>query len=196
MRKLSWVVLSVPWFAFGCVQPSMEDMTPKKPPAPPEMAKLEAWLGTWTGEGQMVEPSPEEMKKMMGPAAEDMPTTFKGGQKVERVLDGMFVREESWHEMPKGQREHFVGYYGWDARAKKYKAWFFSDWGGHGGGTMTLDKNGVWHMDFSSVDCRGNASSGTGTVRMIDDDNMEWTWTEKGPWGRMKMKGVSKRESK
>ena len=88
-------------FAAGCQPPkmSMEEMM-AKPERSAELAKLDRFLGTWSGTAEMVSPTVAEMNEMItdGP----MPESFKGGETYEWVLDGRFLKGEGWHEMPDG----------------------------------------------------------------------------------------------
>ena len=179
----------------GCAQqqPKMEEM--KKPTPAPELAKLQCWIGAWSGTAEIVSPSPEEMKKMMPTGSKEMPKSMAGAEKVEWVLGGMFLKSEGWHDMGEGLRENYVHYVGWDAIAKKYHSWFFSDWGNTGEGWMTMDADGkTCHVTEKGMDAKGQSSTGEGTMTFIDDKTIEWTWTENAPQGQMKLKGTSKKQ--
>ena len=39
----------------------------------------------------------------------------------------------------------------------------------------------------------GRPSRGNGTIEFVDDKTMEWCWTEKGPMGKMELKGTSRK---
>ena len=208
MRNISCLGIAVLLAMCGCSQtrevqvagkqnggpPQGMDM--KQPPVPPQMAKLDAWLGSWTGTAEMISPSPEEMKKT-GMPSENIPSSMKGEQKVEKVLGGMYVREEGWHEMGPGQRDSYVMYTTWDGKAGKYRNWYFGDWGESGAGSMTLSADGkTWMVEADTTDAHGQKSKGKGTMKLVGEDTMEWTWTESGPMGKMEMKGTNKRQSK
>ena len=207
MRNILFLGIAVLLAAGGCSQTREvevagkqnagppQGMEMKQPPVPPQMAKLEAWLGSWVGTAEIVSPSPEEMKKMGG--GENMPSTMKGEQKAEMVLGGMYLREEGWHEMGPGQRMSYVVYTTWDNKAGKYRCWTFTDWGEVGIGSMTLSADGeTWTVEAESTDARGQKSKGKGAMKMVSDGTLDWTWTESGPFGKMEMKGTNKRQSK
>ena len=180
--------------AGGCA-PKGPMEPPKKPPTPPELAELGRLVGTWAGTAEMISPSPEEMKKMMPEGAETPPSSFEGRSKGEWILGGMYLREEGWHSMTGDQRMEYVSHTTWDAKAKRYRMWFFDDWGGHGWGWMTYDPaSKMFHGKTTGIDARGQKSSGEGTWSFADDDTVEWSWTERGPMGKMTLKGTSKRQ--
>jgi len=180
----------------GCAQPQWSTESPGKPDVPPEMAKLSRLLGTWTGTAEMVSPSPEEMKAMMPEGAEETPESYASEGKSEWTLDGMFLKNEGWHEMGEGQRMSYVEYWTWDAKAKKYRTYYFSDWGESGQGWAWFEPDGeTMHFKGTVVDAEGATKRGKGMLTFIDDDTHEWSWKETGgPMGKMEFKGRAKRE--
>lgn len=195
MYRLPVIVLVAAFALVGCAQPQRPMEPPQKPDAAPEMAKLERLIGTWSDTAEMVEPSPEEMKKQVPEGSEEVPSSFKGGWKSQWVLRGMFLRNEGWHEMGPDQRMNMVEYYTWDPKSKKYRVWFFSDWGEHGEGWMTIDPDGkTFRIKAKGADAQGASGRSEGTMTFVDDDTLEWTWAESGAHGKMKFKGTSKRQ--
>jgi len=195
MKRIILASLCPAVFAVGCAEAPMPMGPPQKPAPAPEMAKLERWVGTWSGTAEMVEPSPEEMKAQM-PEGEEMPSSFEGGGTYEMVLGGLFLRSEGWHEMGEGEQAHYVEYITWDAKAGKFHNWFFSDYGEIGEGWMTASPDGnTWTFQGSASDASGAKKTGTGKMKMVDDNTIEWEWTESGgPAGKMKLKGTSRRQ--
>jgi len=168
---------------------------PQKPNPAPEMAKLQRFIGSWAGKGEMVEPSAEQMKKTMPEGAPEMPSSFQGANKGEWALGGMFLKGDGWYEMGPGQKAHYVEYWTWDPTKKKYRTWYANDWGEHGQAWAWFEADGnTMRMEGEAVDAAGNAKRGEGTITFTDDNTMEWTWSETGPLGMMKMKGTSKRQ--
>lgn len=182
-------------FAGGCGRHDWSMEAPKKPAPPPEMKLLEKMVGTWEGTATMLEPSPEAMKEHMPEGAPDMPNEFKGGGKTEWVMGGMYLKSDGWHEMGDGLKAQYVEYIGWDAKAGKYRTCFFSDWGEQGTGLMTANDDGKsFRVKTQGSDAEGRTKRGEGTMTITDDNTIDWTWTEKGPMGTMKLKGTSKRK--
>lgn len=194
--RCSFFVMSVTAVLMaGCEKPEWSMGPPKKPRPAPELAKLERMIGTWSGTAEIVSPSPEEMKKMMPEGAEEMPSTFAGGNEARWSLDGMFLRQEGWHEMGEGQRATYLEFITWDPKVKKYHNWYFSDWGESGEGWMTADSDGsTFHIKTTGKDANGDSKRGKGSFTFVNDDTMTWEWSETGPKGKMKLKGTSKRK--
>lgn len=179
----------------GCAQPQWSMEPPKKPSPCPELQKLSRLVGSWSGTAEFVSPSPEEMKAEM-PEGEEMPSSFAGTGNMEWILGGMFLKSEGWHEMGEGERMNYVEYWGWCPKAKKYRTWFFSDWGDSGQGWAWFDAEDENVMRFkgTSFDAKGRKGHGKGMMTFVDDDTHDWTWAESGPMGKMELKGTGKRQ--
>ena len=169
----------------GCAKPAMDMGEMKKPSPAPEMKKLDGLVGSWKWTGEMVEPS-------MGDAGQQ--PTFSGTGKFEFILGGSVLKETGSMDMGEGQSMAYEGYWVWDAGAKKYRTYFLNDWSENGIGWVTPcgDCDGFC-MKGDSVDAQGAKKRGEGCMKRIDKDTWEWSMTEKGPMGKMKMKGTSKR---
>ena len=169
---------------------------PRKPAPAPEMSRIERMVGTWSGSAEIVSAPPQAMKGVI-PEGMDTgkPLSFPGGGKYEWVLGGMFLRGQGWHEMGHGGRVNYVEYIAWDAKAGKYRNWWFSDWGMFGEGWMTFDADGrTLRAKAEAVDPRGRPSRRERTMTFVDEETMEWTWSEDGPDGAVKLKGASRRQ--
>jgi len=185
MRKLLGAVLCMSFFVAGCGEPKMTMMEPpQKPVPPPELAKLEPWVGTWTGSAEFV------MPEQMGGEK------YAGGGTNSWTMDGMFLKGDGWHEMGEGVRAQYVEYWTWDPKAKKYRSWYFSNQGefGQGWGNFAADGK-TMHSSFKGCDVMGNTMSGEGEMTMVNDRNMEWEFSMKSSnMGKMKMKGTSQKQ--
>lgn len=160
----------------GCSQTPMPTEMPQRPDPAPQLAKLDRMLGTWEGTAEMGGES------------------YEGGNTCTKAMNGMFLKQEGWHAMPDGERMNFTEFVTWDAGAGKYHSWFFTDWGDYGEGWLTLAPDGdTLHVKVESSNAKGQKSHGHGTATFVDNDTMEWTWTETGPMGKMDMKGTSRR---
>lgn len=179
----------------GCTRPSSTTMTlPTKPSPAPELAKLERFMGKWTGSADLVFPSREDLKKRLPAGSSEPQTTFANGETAAWSLGGMHLRRDGWFEMPGGQKQHYVEYVTWDAREKKFRTSMVSDWGDFSDGWMTLSADGLSaEMKTSGYDAAGNLTTGHATMRFVDDDTIEWTWSEKGPHGAMTLRGKNRR---
>lgn len=170
----------------GCQQPgqnmpAMQDMKP--PPRAPEMAHLDKWIGTWNGTSQF---------KMPG---SDKTTSGTGQNTVTSVCDGRYVMEQMDGDMGDMGKMSMIGMYTWDPAKKKYRAWWFDSHGGAAEGWMTYnDQTKTWSMDASGHNpAMGMSTVGEGTMKLPDDNTMEWTWTEyeKTMFGKKKMMDIT-----
>ncbi len=131
----------------------------------------------------------------MPEGAPESPTSMRGESTYEWTLDGMYLKGEGWYDMPGDQRMHYVEYVTWDAKAGKYRNWMFDDWGNRGEGWMTFDDDGkTAHHQGTMIAPTGARTRAVGTMTFVDDDTLEWAFTEKGPMGTMKLKGTMTRE--
>lgn len=184
MKRVMATLTCLTWVVTGCQEaatPAMFEM-PQKPTPSPELRKLDRLVGSWTGEGEFLEP------KMPADAAKP-----KSQGKAEWVMGGMYLKQEGWYEMGEGQRANFVEYVTWDPKSGKHKSWWFDDWGNRGAGTMTFTDANTMRAEMCGTDGKGEATRGEGTMAFVGNDAMTWTWTEHGAMGTMKMKGTSKR---
>jgi hypothetical protein len=155
------------------------------------MRQLDPFIGNWEGTAEMAMPAgaPASTRPAQPPQQ-----TFKGGGTYEWIMDGMAIRSTGWHEMPDGQRANYVEYITWDPRAEKFKSYFLSDWGETGTGWMWAEPNGQrFHWTGKGSNARGQTSSMTGTMTLVDKNTMTWDMTEEGPMGPMHLRGTSRR---
>jgi hypothetical protein len=178
----------------GCSTHKKMMEPPQKPEPAPEMAKLKMFIGTWQGTAEMVEPSSEEMKAHM-PEGEEMPESYKGGGTYSWALGGMALKAEGWHEMGEDQKANYVEYLTWDPKKGKYRTWYVGDWGDSGSGYAWFDDDGkTMYAKAQGVNHEGIKVRGEGSLTFVDSGTIEWTWTEWGKYGKMKIKGTSHRK--
>jgi hypothetical protein len=178
----------------GCMKPPMDMGPPKKPAPAPEMKELEKLIGTWNYTWEIVSPSNEEMKKPMPPGSKEPQTSFKGTGKMEWAMGGTALKGEGTFDI-EGQKMTYVEYWMWDGRAKKYRTLLMNDWGEIGEGWVTRCKDcDGFCSTGKATDAQGNKKRADGCMWFVDKDTHEWTFTEKGPMGKMTMKGTSKRQ--
>ncbi len=173
----------------GCMpKMTMEDMKQMRPERPAELDKLNAFVGTWQGSGTA---------KMIGI---DEPMELKGTSETTWEVNNWYLVEHAEYEMGEMGTMKGVGVWSWDSRAKKYRTWWFDDFGGTGTGTITYrEACNCWCMSV-----RGNSPMGStrgkGCITFKDDETMEWTWQEWPAWDLfglfkfMDMSGTSKRQ--
>jgi len=170
----------------GCDKPhmSMDDM---KPPARPmELDKLNMMAGHWTDSYEMT-------------IGNQPPIKTTGMATREWCCNNRFLSERYEGKMPDGTMMTGMGMWTWDAEDKVYRSWWFDSWGSMAEGTATWDESKrTWTMRGKSENpTTGEESSGKGMMRVVDDQTMEWQWTECDGWGKptMSMKGTSRKAS-
>jgi len=190
MSRNLWLGLGVIVLLTGCGQPKWSMEAPQKPTPPEELNQLARFVGTWTGTAELVEPTPA----MTPDDAEEMPTAFNGGGKLEWTLDGMALRGEGWYEMGPDQKVHYVEYWSWDEKNDRFRLWSISDWGDTGLGWAEFEPDGdTMYTEATMIDAAGNTKHGKGSLTFVGNDEYTWTYTEKGPMGVMRLKGNSTR---
>lgn len=159
-----------------------------KPPArPAELERLGMFVGTWEGTGEMRMPGSDEV------------LTGKGTSRYAWDADKWLLVERGEYMMGEHGPMLGMGIWSWDAKARKYRMSWFDNYGGIGSGTATYDEpTRTWRMKSRGYySTTGHKSVGEGTIRMVDDATMEWTFTE---WDSLKlmkfmeMKGTSRRK--
>jgi hypothetical protein len=164
----------------------MGDM--QKPSPPVQMAQLDRLIGSWTGTAELVYPKPREGSE----DAESSPTAHK----CERVMDGMYLREEGWYEMGPDAKVRYVEYVTWDADAGAFRIFFFNDWGefSTATGRPSVDGNSFTFRG-RGTDAGGKTVRESGTMSFVDDSTVQWTWSQHDWLGAttFTVKGTSKR---
>lgn len=193
MRTITMGFLGIMVSALGgccCLLPKGDAFA--KPTPGPEQARLQRFVGTWSGTAELVSPTAEEMNKHM-PEGKKVSSTFKGGEKWDWLPGGMTLKGEGWHELPGGEKENWVGFLAWDARKRAYRGWFFNEAGAATEVRWKVSGDGnKWTASAESK--LGPRTHGSGTAHWIDDRTVEWNWNECTPMGRMKLKGTNKKQ--
>lgn len=191
-KRQVWTVLSLVGFASlsGCgPKPTIDDikteMTKAKPRAA-ELDQLEKMVGTWETQGEMTFTGIEGK------------ITFSGTSTSSWDLDKNVLVERINGEMA-GSTMTGISMMWWDDREKEFRTFWIDSKGMSMEGEGEYNaKTGTWEMESEGVDPHsGQSTSGVGTMKLIDDNTMEWSHTEKNAWGMvmMQMKGTSKRRA-
>lgn len=172
----------------GCMQKmSVEEFSQMMPPRPAEMDRLEAFIGTWKGDGTMTSPMVEGPMSTTGQAT----ARWAGDDKSVLVNIGTFSMA--------GSDQAMTGIETWTYDAEKgvYRFTWTDSFGATGTGTgRYCEDTGTWTMKGKSKGPMGSTTT-KGTARFVDKDTMEWTFTEYAMGGLMKtmeMMGTSKRQ--
>ena len=169
----------------GCQQPNMDEMM--KPPArPAELDQLNVFVGTWEGTYEMTMPGV------------DKPKTGKGLDTFAWDADKWVLAERMDGTMD-GHKMFGTGLWSWDAQHKRFAYYSADSYGMTMTGTGSYDaEKQIWHMKGCTRDTlHGHQSVGEGTVKFVDNNTMEMTWSE---WDSlhlckfMEMKGTCHRK--
>lgn len=152
----------------GCGKPNAGPADMKPPPRPAELDRLDRFVGSWSGEGEM---------KMPG-APETMKSTSSSTSKW--VCDKRYVMEDFHMKMGDEMEMSGMAFWGWNADEGKYQSWWFDSMGTTGMGYAKYDeKTDTWTMESKGTDpMSGKPSWGAGTIKFTDANSMEGTWKE------------------
>lgn len=152
---------------------SMEDMM-KAPPRAPELDKLQAFVGKWEDHGEGT---------AMGHAMKFSGTATMNWEVDGRALVGR--GEGTMGDMKMQTLEIWT----WDPKAKKFMTMMMENSGEMSHGTATYDEpTRTWKMKSKGRNMNtGDTSVGEGTIKMIDNNTMEWTFTDWDGWKMKKM---------
>jgi hypothetical protein len=154
-------------FLVGCSGGmSAEELKDMRPQRPAELDKLNSLVGTW------------ESTWTMKPAGKAEPMTGKGTSTIAWDVDKWCLVEKGNYEMADMGPMQGLGVWTWDAKAHTYRNWWFDNWGTAGAGTSKYDENTkTWNMRGTSRGAMGRTSY-KGTMKLVDDKTMQWTWKE------------------
>ena len=175
--------------AAGCQQPqhNMDPSAMKMPPRAAELDRLEQWVGTWQGTGEMKGPDGKTMH---------MASTSTIGWECDRNV--LVEKMEGSCEEMKDMKMVGMVVYRWDANEKEYETTFFDNMGMAADGDMTYNESTkTWKMKGEGYNpMHGQKTHWVGEVKMPDSSTMEWTWATYDAWKMKKLeegKGTAKR---
>ncbi|MFQ5591412.1 MAG: DUF1579 family protein [Phycisphaerae bacterium] len=176
---------SVSLFIMGCMpKMSIEDMKAMRPRRPPELDKLNAFVGRWQWEGH---------GKIAGL---DRPLRFTGERETQWEGDGWYLVTREVGNMEGLGESKLMAMWAYDARSRKFRLTWADSMGTIATGTARFDeKANTWHLRATSRSPSGT-TVGRGRVRFPNPDTMEWDWTEYAMGGlrkTMELKGTCNR---
>ncbi len=170
----------------GCLQPRMtlDDLKAKLPARPAELDRLNMLVGEWDTAGTI---------KMIGMDAA-IETT---GHNVARwSADGWLLIDESTYDMGALGTMSGVSLWSWDDRAKRYRVDWYDSFGERASGYAYYDEvSHVWHLKTSGRSALCSVAN-KGTIKVIGDGHLVWTYDQWDAWGFLKfseMRGRSQR---
>jgi hypothetical protein len=164
---------------------TLEEMKEHMPTRPVELDRLDAFVGTWEGDGEAECAFLEESEQPVRTTGTC--TTKWEGDDWYLVSDCVFTMADM---EPMKAKETWT----YDSKAKVYRSTWVDSMGSIGIGTGKYHQNtNTWKMRGCAYGPHGKVTT-QGTVKFIDDDTMEWTYSE-SMWGmtHMEIKGTSRR---
>ncbi len=179
------LALCAPVLFAGCMpKMTIEEMKAMMPKRPVELDRLNAFVGSWEATGEMT---------MTGL---DQPLKSTGTTESKWEGDGWYIVGRSAMNMSEFGDMQGVETWTYDTHSKKYRSTWTDSMGSVGTGTATFNPNtNTWKMKATSHGPFGK-SSAKGSVKILDENTMEWNWTEYAMGGLfkvMEINGTSKR---
>lgn len=164
----------------GCMpKMTIEEMKAMTPERPAELDRLNFLIGTWEGTGEVA----------FGWL--DCPLKITSRSTIGWELDNMVLVEHAEFSMEELGDMKGVSTWTYDAGSGKYRTFWIDSMGGSSTGTARYrEKTNTWHFK-AKINSAHGTMSGKGTMKMVDDDTMEWTWNESALMGMMKISAFS-----
>lgn len=188
-RLMAWRALCASLIALCCStacmpKMSVEQIAAYQPERPAELDQLDMLLGEWETTGTI------EL------AVVDEPITTSGRNKAQWTMDGRVLEDQADLDMGPFGRVTGKTLWTWDPSLQKHRMWWFDSLGETSEVVATFDpRTQTWKMKAKGQKY-GRRTSGSGTIRRIDDNTLEWTWNEASASGLItfaKMRGTSRR---
>jgi hypothetical protein len=155
----------------GCAPTVNVDMMKQMRPArPAEMEHLAALIGRWdtSAENRVV--------------CLNLVLPIQGVSENSWEADGWYLVERGEYEMGELGKVHEFGVWTWDPAVKNFRTWRFDSFGGTRIGTARFDeKSKTWTVRSKRHSAWGS-STDRGTIKIVDDQTLEWTWNEWPGW--------------
>ncbi len=180
---MAWTV-GVAVLVTGCMpKMTIEELKEMMPQRPAELDKLNAFAGNWTMEGEARMAGLDEVLKTSGSSE----SKWEG--------DGWYLVGRLVFSMGELGETQGLETWTYDTKSRKYRSTWVDSMGSIGTGESTHDeKTNTWQFKANMYGPFGR-STGKGTARVVDDNTLEWTWTEySGLMKTMEMTGTSRRQ--
>jgi hypothetical protein len=165
----------------------LETLRDMQPSRPAELDRLAPFIGRWEGKGELKMSVLDEVLPMTGISENSWD------------CDGWCMVERDHYEMGDLGSVTDVSVWTWDAKARTFRIARFDSVGGAAAGTADYDERSqCWKLKSGTRTPWGKMQS-RGTVRMVDEDTVEWTWDEWPGWDWLRlfkiaeMKGTNQR---
>ena len=170
----------------GCAAPTIDFTTIEQPPRAEELSAYDVFVGKWIWQAEVVNAE--------GPDKDWTGTAQWRWTLNDRTLHGLMSAKSA------NTGFDAAGVWSWNPQTHKYIWWMFNNWGYPQEGTATYcEKSKTWIMNYESVGLDGTPSFGYYTMKVLDNDTLEWTLVE---WAdlfhmfkKLEMKGTYRREA-
>jgi len=165
-----------------------ETMKQMRPPRPLELEHLAVLIGKWdtSAETRMI------CLNMILPVRGVTENSWAG--------DGWCMIERGEYEMGELGTIHETGVWTWDSKGKRFSTWRCDSFGGTRIGTAKFDEaSRTWTLKAKRHGSWGS-STDRGTIKIVDDNTLEWTWDEWSGWDPLRLfkmaefRGTSRRK--
>lgn len=186
-RRVWACSMAVAGFVSGCASCGfdIELVKSRIPVRPAELDRLNALAGKWRTEGEV---------RMLGLAE---PIRTMGRSEAGWECDRRLLVERSQFDMGALGPMSGVSVWSYDPRAGTYEMHWFDSFGESAKGWARYDeRRREWRMRVRGRNAVTDIVA-DGTIRIIDDDTVEWTWKQYDAWHIIRfadMKGRSVRE--
>lgn len=168
----------------GCM-PDMANME-MSPQRPPELEQLNAFVGNWTGEMEMTLVGSDEVMKASGTSE----SKWEG--------DGWYLVNRMVADMGEMGQMKALETWVYDPGSKLFRTTWVDNVGGFGTGTARYhEQTNTWHVKAKTYNPMFGRTTAKGTIRVIDDNTMEWDWAEYTMFGLKRiteMSGTNRRQ--
>ncbi len=171
-------------FVAGCAAPTVDFAKINRPDRPDELKAYDVFVGSWTWEAEMLN-------------AEAPHNKWTGTASWRWTLD-----DRCLHGTISGAsgdtKYDSAGIWSWHPKNKKYIWWMFNNWGYPEQGSASYNEaDKTWTMPYTSVGLDGTTSYGVHTLKVVDNDMLEWRldeWADMAHWfKKLEMTGTYKR---
>jgi len=163
-------------FLTGCMpKMTIEELKQMIPPRPAELDLLNDFVGKWESSGEVRFAGLDEVLKT------------SSSSEIKWEGDGWYLVEHGNFHMDEFGDMEGLATWVYDSGAKVFRNTWVDSMGGFSVGTAKYDeKTRTWHMKSTNYSSMGK-SKGSGTARFVDDDTMEWDYSEHAMGGLIKV---------
>jgi len=168
----------------GCMpKMTIEELKEEMPQRPPELDQLNDFVGKWESTGQADFAFLDETLKTHG----NWEANWEG--------DGRYLVTRHEGTIEKLGTMTGLETSTYDSNNGMYRSTWTDSFGSVGIGHSTYDADTrTWHLVYSTLHGPWGKSTMKGTMKLVNDDTMDWSWTEYMGWTKTaEMSGTARR---